>query len=609
MLEVVIATIAAAAVGLLVYVGRERLKLEGLALAALRTVGLGALVLLFLNPSTTLSVRGGPPIVLLDASLSMDAAGGSWQQARDTALKLIRDGGTILRFGSSIAPFDTSQPSSGASVLMEALQSSAGRARPVVVVTDGEIEDAHTIPPVMLDRTGVVLLPRDTVPNAALQKAAIHGRVNRNDSVAISVSIATWGSLDSASALLTVSRGERILRSLSVELPPSPGIARRTFFLAPRALPAGAHVLRLRLAAPGDRQMDDNERLRLVRVSEQPAVVVMVSPADWEGRFLVTELSRIVQTAVRGYALVQPGRWIDMRTQTAVTEQSVVSAARGAGLVVLRGGGAQLGSLGRTPVWRWPAASDTLLELFEGDWYVTPETPASPVAGHLAQIEWDSLPPLLGVVPLVPDASEWVALSARQGRRGAERPVLVGRDSAGVRHLVTVGSGLWRWSFRGGASREAYRTVLAAGVDWLLQDEVVRRGARLTASDVVPRGVPTAFRWQTDSVPDSLDVVISGAPSTDTVTLYFDDEGVALHQLPPGVYSWRAPAVSGARGIAVVERYSSELPLRPVTITPNRAALGTALIERRVRERWWLFVVAIVALVSEWALRQRRGLP
>jgi len=69
------------------------------------------------------------------------------------------------------------------------------------------------------------------------------------------------------------------------------------------------------------------------------------------------------------------------------------------------------------------------------------------------------------------------------------------RNSAGTRKMTTVGTGLWRWAFRGGASREAYRTLLAAGVDWLLGGEPVERGQSLVVSSVVTRGEPVVFSW------------------------------------------------------------------------------------------------------------------
>jgi hypothetical protein len=37
--------------------------------------------------------------------------------------------------------------------------------------------------------------------------------------------------------------------------------------------------------------------------------------------------------------------------------------------------------------------------------------------------------------------------------------------------------------------------------------------------------------------------------------------------------------------------------------------VGFDLIMRRAREVWWLFAVAMVALMCEWGWRQRRGLP
>jgi len=64
-------------------------------LALLRTTGLGALVLLLWNPTTSRFVSGAgaaPPLVLLDASLSMVGHGGRWREALDTARALARAG-------------------------------------------------------------------------------------------------------------------------------------------------------------------------------------------------------------------------------------------------------------------------------------------------------------------------------------------------------------------------------------------------------------------------------------------------------------------------------------------------------------------------------------
>ena len=78
--------------------------------------------------------------------------------------------------------------------------------------------------------------------------------------------------------------------------------------------------------------------------------------------------------------------------------------------------------------------------------------------------------------------------------------------------------------------------------------------------------------------------------------------------MPPGVYAYGA--ASGAeRGIVAVETYSDEWrPAAPrMRAQPGGVAgrpAGTAL-----RDRWWLFVIAIAAFATEWAWRRRQGLP
>lgn len=606
MVTVIAATAVAAVVAAVVYLGRERLGAVGAGLAGLRTVALGALLLGLINPGTTRRLSGGSPTVLLDASLSLDAAGAHWSRAVDTALALSGPDG-VLRFGRGVAPFDTAPPTSGTSRLGEALRVSTGRGGGVVVVTDGEIEDAASLPPSLVDRLGVVLVPRDSLAAVALLDVAVDERVQRDDSLAARLLVGSWGPLDSTTATIEVFSEDRRIHVRQLTLPPAPSTVRRVVSLAPGVLPLGTHVLRFRLTVPGDAEPRDNERLRLVTVSADPEVVVLVDPADVEGRFLVRELMEVAGAAVRGYARIQADRWIEMRSAQPVEPGVVGAAVRNASLVVLRGA-ATISVPGERPVWYWPAGSGPGAGFLRGDWYPTDDLPPSPVAGRLAGVDWDSLPPLTGIVPVATGGEAWVGLTGRLGRRGAARPLLVGRDSSGIRRLTTAGTGLWRWALRGGGPREAYRTLLAGGVDWLLQAAALQRASRLSASAVVPRGTPVAFRWVDDDAPDSVTVSVSGPDSTGTVVLRYDAQGVALREFGPGVYRWSAPE-AGARGTTIVEEYSDEFHPRPITLGAAPGGDGVSLVVQRARQLWWLFVVAMVALLAEWGWRQRQGLP
>lgn len=601
----VLSILVVAGGALFVYLRIEKLGLLGVLPALMRTVALAGLVLLLFNPSSRRRIDGGPTTVLLDASLSMDAAGGRWAEALDSARSLASDGGSILRFGQGPELFDTLPPRAGSSRLKDALDAAVGGGVPVVIVTDGELEDIPTIPGSRLARAGVLVLARDTLPNAAIIELSLRSSIQDGDSLSLDLTIATWGSLPATRGRIDVRDGERVLLTQDIRLPPSPGVARRRVVLPPSSLHSGVNVLHVVLDVQGDAEERDDERVRLVSVVDQPAIVVLVNPADWEGRFLVSEIVEVSRTSVQGFARVGENRWIDMRSLVAVDAARVRAAARAARVLVVRG--QEITGLPLKPIWRWPAGSDPRLEIFEGDWYIARADLASPFAGRLAGVEWDSLPPLTGIVPLVAGSDEWSALIARQGRRGAERPVLLGRDSAGTRQLTTAASGVWRWAFRGGASREAYRAVVAAGIDWLLGAGSLRR-SELVASEVVQLGMPVVF----ETIPgtrDSAVVRVTGADTALTAVLRFSAEGKALLRVDPGVYTWTEMNRRDESGTFVVEPYSDEFHLRNAAIVATSGVAGNAMIESRMRQRWWVFVLIVLALAAEWTFRQRKGLP
>jgi hypothetical protein len=597
------ALVAVAAGAVYLYVWRERLGARGFALAGLRTLAMACLLALLGNASREVAAAGGPATVLLDASLSLEAAGGHWQAALDTARALAAGGGTVLRFGDGVTPFDSAPPTAGRSLVGPALRVAAARGGPVFLVTDGELEDFATLPDALRGLPRVVVLERDTVPDAALTDVAAPLSVVADDSVPLALTIATWGALPDTTAVIEVRSGARRLARHSVALPRAPGTARRRLALPPRALPVGTHVLAIRLIVRGDREPRDDLRQRVITVAALPAVVLLARPPDWESRFLARELDRIVHAGVRGYAEVTTGRWVGMRSLAPVSEARVRQEARQAALVITRG---EEGFTRGAPVtWRWPSGGGQ--PVAAGDWYVIAPG-ATPLTGRLGAIEWDSLPPLLDVRPAAVSDGAWVVLAARLARRGAARPVVIARDSGATRTLVTAGQGLWRWALRGGAALEAYRALIAAGTDWLLGSKTTRAGGRLTASEVVPRGIPVTFWWHGDSVPPAVAVELTRGDSTRRVTLEPDASGVAEARLAPGVYGWRAPG-AGAAGIVVVEPYSDEFHPAPVAASAAGGTVGEDRVRVGARALWWVFAVAIGALVIEWGWRMRRGLP
>lgn len=589
-------------------------------LALLRAAGLAALLLLLWNPVSTRARPGdAPPLVLLDASLSMAGAGGQWRAALDTARVLAR-GGVIWRFGTGVTTFDSAPPADGASRLRPALEAAAARGGPVIVVTDGALDDVADIPADLRRRPQIVLLPRTTFPDAFV--AAVDGprRVAAQDTIRLAVSYGTAGKRDEGrgkgTATLRVTLGQRRLASRQVTLPDS-GLLSTELTLPASRFPQGASALEVRLEGVDDPEPRDDARLFVVEVDPEPGVVLLGAPPDWDTRFLARALADVARVPVQSFLETEPGRWREGASLAEVSLAQVRRAVSGAELVILAGAAQRLASFSsssRSAVLARPTGVG-----LDGDWYVQPPAP-SPLAPALAGIPWDSLPPLTSVLNAVasPDSAADVVLHARRARRGPPRPVVLLGDSAGHRRVTLAAEGLWRWSFRGGASAVAYRTLVAALVDWLLQGSAgAPRAARALPDRLeVANGLPLVWQWTGAGVGRGAprDVVLMlergdvGVEGRRVDTLRFDAAGRAALRLAPGVYRY-ALAGGAERGLVAVEEYSDEWRPREPRAGAQAGAGAGRWTSVALRDRWWLYAVAIAAFAAEWAWRRRRGFP
>src|SRR6476660_7025989 len=145
------------------YLYLERLGRRGAVPLVCRAVAWSALGLLLLNLSCPVAAAPRRPLVLLDGSISQTAAGGRWREARDSAARW----GDVRLFGDERSGADTI-PDRGRSLLTPALLAASAADRPVIVVTDGELEDARDVPPDLLARTSVRVFPRALQPDVAI---------------------------------------------------------------------------------------------------------------------------------------------------------------------------------------------------------------------------------------------------------------------------------------------------------------------------------------------------------------------------------------------------------------------------------------------------------
>jgi hypothetical protein len=586
-----------------------------LGLAALRAAALGALVLLVWNPTAARVEAGGaPPLVLLDASLGMAGHGGRWRDAIDTA-RALAAGGVIWRFGERVAGFDTLPPTDGASRLAPALDAAAARGGPVTVVSDGAIADLADIAPDLVRRARIVVLPRAPFFDAFVASVEGPRRASAGDTIRLAVSYGVAGIRDARDgmrdALLVVTSESRPLTSHRITLPDS-GIVSIDLTLPASRIPhPGWIALDVRLEGVADSEPRDDARLFLLEVSPPPSVVLLAAPPDWETRFLARTLEDVARVPVRTFVEAEPGgnRWRDATTLESRTPGDVARAVAGAALVIEAGDAPTLSRFSpKGAVLLWPGT-----RRLDGDWYVQPSplsTGPSPLAGALAGVAWDSLPPATSLAELAPDSSTTVALVARLARRGPPRPMVTLSQRAGARRAVIAGGGLYRWAFRGGASGDAYRALVAGLVDWLLA-EGAGSGERFhPVTHETPNGTPLLWRWTGAGEPRSAVLSLHAERGQRVDTLRFDAGGRAELRLAPGVYRYAASDGGGVeRGVVAVDTYSDEWrPAAPVFAPQPGSPIGR-LTGVGLRDRWWLFVVAIAAFAAEWAWRRRQGLP
>ncbi len=598
MLLPILGVLAALAVAGTAYLRFEGLGRRGAGLAALRGGAATLLILLLLDLTCARRGDAGRPLVLLDGSLSMSAAGGMGAAARDSA----RSWGEVRPFGADPSGPD-SAPGFSRSLLAPALLAAAAIERPVIIVTDGAVEDLDELPKDLLDAATVRVFARESVADLAVLRVQAPERVTLGDTLRLEIDAARFGAAgDSAS--LEASLGGRVLASRRVRLGRSGG--HFTLPVASRILGAGDHLIGVRIRGAGDAEPRDDERQFLVRVTPLPGAVLLAAPPDWDARQLHATLRDVAALPVKGYARLGAAGWRAMEDQRRVSPEEVARAVRGADLLVLKG---EVGAVARGAhprgLWRWPSGEGGETEL-QGDWYAVPSTGASPLAGAWGGVAFDQLPPLSPVTPIEPEPGEWTGLEAQLGRRGVERPVIVGRDSAGIRTVLFAADGFWRWAFKPGVSEEAYRQVIAGVTNWLLAATDTTAGQVQPVRRVVPLGAPMVFRWTGTGPSATRVVVFSGERTARTDTLRFDGNGLAEVRLPPGRYGYQVQG--SGRGVVAVESWSQEFVPQPARLTGHDGAPAAGTARSALRDRSWLYGIVVLLLCAEWWARRRMGL-
>jgi len=625
-------------------------------LAALRWGALTVLILLLFDPElpATGGLLGGDRTrILVDASLSMELPVGPgetetrWQR---TAAEAVRLAGRapVLLFGATArsVPADSLAglvPVETSSRLLPTLQAaSEAGARRVVVLTDGGIEDLdevrRALPGLRLDleiRQVGEPVPGRTIPSVGAPAWAEAGKP-----IEVSAEIGGVGPGDSLT--VAVMEGDRVLARTRIAVPGEGRLTPAVLQFTPEASTGGG-LVRYEVVLEDEDDILARPRSFYVRVGEPPAGVALVSfRPDWEPRFLHPVLEQALGLPVQAYLAAGNGRYIRVgagqEAGGTVTEETVRGQVGRANLLVLHGLGPS------SPAWAREAVRSsrsvlvfpdaamgdlglpvTLRSAGPGEWYPLTELPGSPVASLLAPLPTGDLAPLTDLRMVDAVAGAWSPLQASSGRTGSGSPLVVAGEQGGRRWAVATAQGYWRWAFRGGDSRQAYRRLWSAMAGWLAEEtRSADEPALAPVSRSVHRGEPVRWKVAADSA-DSVAVRLVAGDGTvvlDTIVGDLREGALVTPSLPSGHYRYEAQVFAGSGGSALeasgpltIEGYSPEFD-RPTLAVAGLVAAGAAGGPGGGGPRQgvpfhatpWPYLMLITLLCVEWALRRRWGL-
>ncbi|HEX6966025.1 MAG TPA: hypothetical protein VF166_09510 [Gemmatimonadaceae bacterium] len=569
-------------------------------LIVLRAIAFTVLVALILDAPAG-PAHPSPPLVALDASQSWMRAGdsASWRHAVQEARTTARD--SLLLFGDSVRRTRVpSLPTDAATRVQPLVDNALGAGRPLVLITDGVIDDPaalRTLP--SGSRVDVVQgSPRRDVAVVSLDapRAAVSG-----DTLDVRVMIRN-GATTSPGGTLTMLAGSRQLASVPIDTL-APFADRSVSVRVPFTAPPGPTIFAAAVTVPGDVEHRNDTVSVPLDVSRAAGAVLVSSSPDFDSRFLLPVLRGAVALPTRAYFRVAPNQWRQDGSLAPVSEADVRAALRDAPLAILHGDTAVFGpprSVTHASLALLAPPADT-----GGEWYPI-AAPPSPIAATLAGLAWDSLPPI-DVAAQLPHG-EWDGLVAARGRQFDRRTAITGDIENGRRVVVIGASGLWRWEFRGGSDADAYATLWGSIFDWLAAERPDVRAA-IPAEGLVRAG--QRIRWRRGSGSDSVVTAVltrrGDAARSDSVMLRFGRNGSVAESdpLPPGIYDVRVP--HGAAVIAV----NASRELLPMPATVQSGAIGGAAvagIQPLLRDRGWAYLLVLGVLCVEWLARRRKGL-
>lgn len=576
--------------------------------------------------------------VLLDASLSMGAAAASgasaWDEARARSDELARAGWDVVTFGGRTelgGAEGDARPTELTTLLAPALRRAveAGVIR-VRVLSDLRFEDAVDV------RSALGSLPLDVdferygdeLANAGVSSLEVPDLARTDGSVTAQVDVHGGTAGDS----LTIQLFEEGALVAETRTPaPSAGLHARVPVDLPTPSSTGRVRYTARVGLTGDAFPSDDEAVAYASVgTEEQALVVVSMEPDWEPRYLLPVLEEVTGLPGLGYLRVGPERYVPMGRALdrggPVDSATVRRAAGDAALLVIQGLRGDSDAWVRDLVGRpgpdlylldHPTGAE-LLGISTGDpreeeWYVSSDIPPSPIAGSLAGMDFQGLPPLSDVLLPTDPARARGALFVQERGAGPLEVAVHLEEREGDRTAVVLASGWWRWAARE-RGLEAYRHVWSGVAGWLLGGESVAGAQARPVRWVVDRGEPVAWSAPVDGV--ERHVVVTRSDSVVADTRVVDRGSFETGVLEPGQYAYVVEGPEGdtlSTGRFDVAETTEEMAVSPLLAEGAEVAEGGAGTNERepgtpLRTEPWPYLLVILLLCGEWIGRRRSGL-
>jgi hypothetical protein len=597
-------------------------------LAVLRALAVTAVAALLVGaPAGRAAPRA--PLVAIDVSSSSRRARGDdssavreWRARLTDSLGTWSAGGSpIVLVGDSLRDAQAGDlkgwiPADAASHVRGAVDRAASLGRPLLLVTDGEVDDAESLAEAPAG-SRVASWSASTKRDVALAELTVPASATGGDTLSVSVAVTSGGVATPDGTLQLRFDGAPAGTAAIPALAPYS----TTRITTSVAVPRGTAVALVQAIAqvPADVEARNDTLTAAVEVGDRPSAVFISTAPDLDVREALTVLRGSLDVPTKAYLRIAPNVWRVEGSYAPISEADVKSRAAQAGLLILHGDTAWLGNGGSTDSTAraraaaralWSPAPPTVVAK-AGELTRTPEwyanaAPASPLMAALSTLPFDSLPPitLAGAA-----AGAQPVLTAQLGKRGAAVPAVATREERGVRTAVVSGSGWAGWSLRGGRSRDAFTALWGALFDWLAAGRGDVRAAR-PVQGIVRAGEPVLWRrgGADTVVAVQLRKRAGGTLATDsaTLTLRFTNQRfeAASPALAPGVYDVQAP---GGPSVLVVNASREWIPRAP-TVTAGPATKAASSSDApRFADNGWPFVLALLLLCAEWVGRRLAG--